>query len=314
MTIPADVMSDMATFRPQWLAHVRPGHELLRTGLARPLIDIALDWSVVIAAVVLVVEAGMGFVPLALLLLGNRQRALGNILHDAGHRNLSRTARVNDAMANMLVAPLLLTSLTRYRALHFAHHLALGDARRDPDFMALPSAPGEPWWLRYARTLCSPRSWLGSIGGHLVDPSVPVRDKFGMLIWWVAVLCFLDLVAGSDLVLAFVVLWFGARATVFHLITTFREMCDHVGLRPGGIFSFTRDVSSRGFWRWLIHPRNNGYHLTHHLCPAIPYYRLPQAHRLFRQLSVYRERAVECDAYFSGERAVTRAWSTVCAS
>ncbi len=34
-------------------------------------------------------------------------------------------------------------------------------------------------------------------------------------------------------------------------------------------------VTVRGPARWLVHPRNNGYHLTHHLLPAVPYYRLP---------------------------------------
>mgnify|MGYP003472294977 CR=1 FL=1 len=113
---------------------------------------------------------------------------------------------------------------------------------------------------------------------------------------------------GTHFTLAFLGLWLLARATVFHLITTLREMCDHFGLRPGGILSFTRDMAVRGPVRWLIHPRNNGYHLTHHLLPAVPYYRLPQAHALFRRLPVYREHGTVCDAYFSGPAAVVRAW------
>jgi fatty acid desaturase len=37
--------------------------------------------------------------PLAVVLIANRQRALGNILHDAGHRNLWRDRRRNDLVA-----------------------------------------------------------------------------------------------------------------------------------------------------------------------------------------------------------------------
>jgi len=309
MTTSAAVLSDLASFRPQWLAHMRPGHELLRTDPVRPLRDIAVDWVVVIGSVLLVLEGSAWFAPLALVLIGNRQRALGNILHDAGHRNLSRSAQVNDRMANWLVAPLLLACLARYRALHFAHHLALGDGQRDPDFIAVTATSDLHWSRRYVRTVCSRRAWIGSVAGDLAERTVPMATKLRLLAWWAALLAGLVLVAGSPFAITFVALWFGARATVFHLITTFREMCDHVGLQPGGIFSFTRDVTSRGPWRWLIHPRNNGYHLTHHLCPAVPYYRLPQAHDLFRQLPTYRERAVECDAYFRGDRAVTRAWA-----
>ena len=113
---------------------------------------------------------------------------------------------------------------------------------------------------------------------------------------------------GHEFTLTFVALWLVARATLFHLITTYREMCDHFGLRPGGIFSFTRDMACHSLWRYVIHPRNNGYHLTHHLLPAVPYYRLPQAHRLFRQMPVYRARGQVCDAYFAGTGAVTHGW------
>lgn len=287
---------------------------LLDTGLARVATDLLFDWAVVLAAVMLTIEGSPRFTPFAIVLTGNRQRALGNILHDAGHRNLSRTTWINDVIANLFLAPPLLTSLTHYRASHFAHHAVLGDAVRDPDFIALANAPGTPWWIRYAQILFSRERWIGSVLGHLADPDASMRDKVGMLTWWAALLCCLGLTAGGDVVLAFIALWFGARATVFHLITTFREMCDHVGLQPGGIFSFTRDVSSRGLWRCLVHPHNNGYHQTHHLCPAGPYHRLPQAHELFRQMPTYRERGIECDAYFTGARAVKHGWSGGCAA
>ena len=114
--------------------------------------------------------------------------------------------------------------------------------------------------------------------------------------------------AGSTFTTVFLVLWLLARATVFHLITTFREMCDHFGLQPGGVFTFTRDMACHGAWRTLIHPRNNGYHLTHHLLPAVPYYRLPEAHRLLQHQQVFHESAKVCSAYFSGAEPVTRAW------
>jgi fatty acid desaturase len=311
MTCPADLVFDLTELRTQLRDRVGQRHDLLRTELARPLIDIAADWCVVLACVSMVTAGNLWWIPLALVLIGNRQRALGNILHDAGHRNLSRDAQANDRVANVLVAPFLFSSLSHYRAMHFAHHLALGDPQRDPDFLPIPAAPARHWVLRFAKALFSARAWFGSVGGHLVDRAVPLASKTLILACWVILLCGLGLVAGRDFLVAFVALWFGARATVFHVITTFREMCDHVGLEPGGIFSFTRDVTTRGFWRWVIHPRNNGYHLTHHLCPSVPYFRLPEAHRLFRQLPAYRDRATQCNAYFSGAGAVTRSWALV---
>jgi hypothetical protein len=82
------------------------------------------------------------------------------------------------------------------------------------------------------------------------------------------------------------------------------------GLRPGGVFTFTRDMACHGFWRWLIHPRNNGYHLTHHLLPAVPYYRLPEAHQLLKGQNVFQDRSNICSDYFTGTDPVTGAWQT----
>jgi len=146
------------------------------------------------------------------------------------------------------------------------------------------------------------------MGGHLLSPQVRISSQLYILGWWVAAVALMWATAGAPFTIAFLVLWLLARATVFHLITTFREMCDHFGLQPGGVFTFTRDMACHGFWRKFIHPRNNGYHLTHHLLPAVPYYRLPEAHMLLKSQEVFQGRATVCSAYFTGPDAVTRAW------
>jgi fatty acid desaturase len=141
-----------------------------------------------------------------------------------------------------------------------------------------------------------------------VSTDVSLPKKLYILFWWILVCVALTVGLGATFSGAFLALWLAARATAFHAITTLREMCDHYGLQPGGILSFTRDLVCHGFWRALIHPRNNGYHLTHHLLPAVPYYRLPQAQRLFSQVPVYHQHAVICRSYFTGAQAVIRAW------
>ncbi|TDV01392.1 fatty acid desaturase [Paraburkholderia caballeronis] len=83
-------------------------------------------------------------------------------------------------------------------------------------------------------------------------------------------------------------------------------MCDHFALRPGGVYSFTRDTVIPRCWRGFIHPHNNGYHLSHHLVPKVPYYRLPEAQKLLSRLPSYAQKAVVCESYFSGISAVVR--------
>jgi fatty acid desaturase len=282
--------------------------ELLRLNWARPLGDIAFDWASILAATAAVTSFGPATLPIALIVIANRQRALGNILHDAGHRNLCRTRRINDGLAALLVAPLVFASLERYRADHFRHHLQLGAAGGDPDLMDSPDALPLHWLRSYLRQVFCLRAWWGDFSGHLGASGVARADRAYIVAWWLAAMVLMLEVAGAPFTLTFIGLWLLARATVFHLITTLREMCDHFGLRPGGILSFTRDMAVGGLWRWLIHPRNNGYHLTHHLLPAVPYYRLPQAHALFRRLPTYQAHGTVCDAYFTGSAAVVRAW------
>ena len=77
-------------------------------------------------------------------------------------------------------------------------------------------------------------------------------------------------------------------------------------MSPGGIFSFTRDIATASSLRWLIHPYNNGYHLTHHLLPAVPYYNLARAHARCLDTPSFCKHALICDSYFGNERSVIR--------
>lgn len=310
MVTHSEVLSDLTELRLQLRSQGSAHLQLLRLNLMRPLADIGFDWLVILGCVGAVAYLSEWLAPLAVCAIANRQRALGNILHDAGHRNLCRDRIVNDMVARLFVAPFLFASLSSYQAAHFKHHLALGDGVNDPDFLPVPVGPPERWQAHYLRIVGSWRTWSGSFAGHLAAGDVPAANQLFIVAWWGAALSALDSLAGHHFALTFVCLWLLSRATLFHVITLFREMCDHFGLQPGGVFSFTRDMVGHGFWRPVIHPRNNGYHLTHHLLPAVPYYRLPEAHRLFRQMPAYQARGLVCDSYFSGAGAVTRGWLT----
>ena len=308
MTSHSEVLADLAVLRAQLLGSGSEHLALLRLRPWRPIVDTILDWMIVLATVHAVVVLGPLFIVPALVIIANRQRALGNILHDAGHRNVCRNRRWNDSIARAFVAPLLFASLGSYRDAHYRHHLSLGERARDPDLLPAPGAWPQHWTTSYLRNLLCWASWKGSIAGHLAASETGYASKLFIIGWWTLALAVLSLFASVGFTVTFVVLWLVARATLFHAITTFREMCDHFGLRPSGILSFTRDMVCHGFWRLLIHPRNNSYHLTHHLLPAVPYYHLPQAQRVFQQMPAYRDHATVCTAYFAGATAVTRAW------
>lgn len=306
----SEVLLDMTQLRSELLASGAAHRALLRLTPARALLDIGFDWLTILGSVAAVVWVESWLAPLVVIVVANRQRALGNILHDAGHRNLWRDRRRNDLAARLLVAPLLFASLSNYRAGHISHHMSLGDVSADPDFLPIPVNAPRRWRGSFAAQFFSASAWRGSFAGHLLAPGVSAASRVYIVAWWICALAAMLVMAGAAFTAVFVLLWLLARATVFHAITTFREMCDHFGLRPGGVLSFTRDMTCHGFWRALIHPRNNGYHLTHHLLPAVPYYRLPEAQALFCTSPLYRARAQVCRTYFSGPTAVTCDWQS----
>jgi fatty acid desaturase len=307
MATRSQVLSDIALLRQSLRRAGNPHLPLLKLRGWRPAADVSLDIAVIAAALVLALEVPWA-APIALLVLGNRQRALGNILHDAAHRNLTRNRLVNDLLTRALIAPLLFLSLSHYRELHFRHHLDLGAKHADPDLIPIPDEKARRWQTAVAANALSPRAVLGSTFGHLVDHNVTPGGRLYILAWWTLLGAVLVSTAGVGWAAAMLALWLGARATAFHVITTFREMCDHHGLSPGGVFSFTRDIKAAGLWSVLFHPRNNAYHLTHHLLPAVPYYRLPEAQRLFSTLPEYQERAQVCEAYFAEPGPAVGAW------
>ncbi|MGF6976160.1 fatty acid desaturase [Paraburkholderia sp. JPY465] len=275
---------------------------------SRVFADIAFDWLSIVGAMLLFHRFGWYAAPAAIAWIGNRQRALGNLLHDAAHRNLANSRQLNDAIARLLIAPPLFNSLSAYRESHARHHAWLGDPKADPDYIDVRPAPGDSWWHPYLAVLVTPRAWAASIFGHLHARQVTFSRKAGIFVWWIAVLGTMTVILGLHAAAAFIGLWILARATVFHAITTFREFCDHFGRQPGGVFNYTRDISPRSVWRWVIHPHNNGYHLTHHLMPSVPYHRLPKAQGRLLALPAFARTARVSHAYFSGSDAVVREW------
>lgn len=278
---------------------------LFQTSLARSLGHLALDWLCLVAAAWAVWQWGWWMLPAALFVIGNRQRALGNVLHDLAHRNVSRRAKTNDFIARALVAPLLFSDFEQYRKTHLAHHMHLGDPQFDPDYMESTGLNRNRWRETFRANLLNPRLWFSSLAGDFVKP-LAAQKLLYIVLWWVGLLACIDFISGWKAAGIFFAIWIAARATVFFLITLFREMCDHFGRKSGGVFQFSRDITARGALRYIVHPHNNGYHLTHHLLPTVPYYHLPTTHQALMKLSVFQQQACICTSYLYGENSVVK--------
>ncbi|WP_316189497.1 fatty acid desaturase family protein [Bradyrhizobium sp. SZCCHNS1054] len=266
---------------------------------------VLLDWSIILLAFESVWTFGWWAVPVALVAIGNRQRALVVLIHDASHYLLHPSRRINDWVAQVALCWPIFASLHRYRKLHNQHHLHLGDPALDTDFLHDENVIRRGSWAVYSAQAFnrrSLRSALVGMVGHLTW-----RQRGPILLWWITVLFVIGTVLNPWAAAIFGALWIAARITVQHLTISFVIISDHVGLTPGTVMGFTRNHPPNSPITWLLHPHGNGWHLTHHLLPGVPFYRLRDAHRLLKTWPSYAE-AEHCESYFLGPRSVIESW------
>jgi fatty acid desaturase len=272
---------------------------------ALSLLAAALDWILISLAAIATSMFGWVALPFALLVVGNRQRALGNLLHDASHWSLYGKRRHSELLANILFCWPLGVSMAVYRDEHESHHRFLGDRVRDPDYIHDESHLSRGWLYAWWMQVRSPTMFTGAVLGTV--GRMDAASLLGVAGWWACVLSLVSLASSPRDALLFFALWVAAKATIFHAITTFREISDHVGLTPGSLIGFSRNHPFDSVLGELIHPHHNGYHLLHHLTPAMPFHALPRAHALLMRWPPYAA-GEHCYSYFTGETSAVRSW------
>lgn len=282
--------------------------ELKQPSVLRAMAALAFDWTLILAAFLACAMVSWWLLPIALFVIGNRQMALNIMLHEASHKNLARSGRVNNWLGEWLCALPSLASLVRYRRSHILHHRYLGDAAADPDHLV--QAPGRESWLRYwAGMVCSRVQFSQSVFGSLFEMTYAELAK--VLAWFVGASLVLSLVVGVEDALCFTPIWFLARIVAYHPVRMFREMSDHYGLTASNWLQYTRNVEGNALLAGLVHPHHDKFHLIHHLMANIPWFNTAEAHKLLLALPVYNEMH-HCDGYFLGEHSLVCCWSKQC--
>ncbi|MGE3757393.1 MAG: fatty acid desaturase family protein [Pseudobdellovibrionaceae bacterium] len=307
------VASDVVRFRRE--LHSDAAHALAFLKKRSAIISlgsILLDWALISVGVYLITLSS-AWMPLALILVGSRQRALSNLVHDASHGNLAKSRKLNDILANIFAAWPMGDSVANYRSSHMDHHRFLGQPVADPDFENHRlygfddlNPPRGQAVKTYFKILFNRHAWEDSAIGSIL--TLNRQNLFHIGLWW-AVVTITLLFFSLKLPLLAITLWWAARLTTYHCIRIFAEFLDHSGFIPGSILGYTRNIPGAA---WPVsaffHPHADNFHLVHHLLPQIPHYRLRQAHRILMQNQSYQN-SHHCDGYFMGAYPAVDSWA-----
>jgi len=248
---------------------------------------VASNWLIVAGTFVLVaLWTNPLTVLLGIFLLGARQLGFGILMHEAGHRLLFRSKRVNQWVGDWLVAPFTFGNVASYMRGHLEHHRLAGTAD-DPDIGNYRDYPITRSRLRRKlwRDVSGQTGWrtLRGIGlglRHLGKLDAGTRASLLR-----GVGCNLLLLAT---LIAFghgwlYLMWLVGFVCVNPLVSRIRQVGEH-GAVPDLLDRDprrnTRTVPPNWLERLFICPHQVSYHLEHHLLPSVPIYRLRHLHRL----------------------------------
>jgi fatty acid desaturase len=270
----------------------------------RVVIDIALTWVAVLAALTLYAYYPTIIVFIAcFIFISSRQLAMTHLVHDASHYRLFKSRRLNDLASDLVLAGPVLISTESYRVQHLPHHQHLGDRALDSDQRTWYSLKG---WNFLKRTVLTLLGWEAFVTflSYADASSAQASGSVKGLIWRLA--CTLP---GNALLLGYcwllgnvylyLLLWLLPMFTLTMYLLILRVIAEHQTIeyarrgedRSGESFEhpLIRTVTPGPLGKLLLGPMNFFYHHEHHLAPSVPYTQLPKFHQLLVDSGYYRD-------------------------
>ncbi len=265
----------------------------MRLQPARWLAAAAGDWLIIVAVFWIFAALGtpLVLVPIAALLIGARQHALGILGHDGAHFLAFRNRRWNDFFTRVLTAwPLLVSIAHGYRPWHFDHHRTLGtDADPELKYRRAGVYRDQPTWMKIAVLYVGdllgfglfnafgfwkrvrPRRRLQALGPPLALGTIITIGFIELGLWWVPAL------------------WAWSLFTGFYAAFRVRTFTEHVAVPWSGKYTSHR-FAAGWLTRFLFFPHNTFCHYEHHKWPQVPCYNLPRLRNLDTSKPILRLR------------------------
>ena len=241
-------------------------------------------------------------IPVAVMVIGNRQLGLFILMHEAAHGLLHPNRKINDWLALLFCG----SELNVYRPYHLQHHRFVQQSE-DPDLVLSAPFPVTRDSLR--------RKIIRDLSGQTF-----FKQRFGLLatllrgrpngapVWPVIRAeanrqrAFLMLNAGGFAAFALVGLWWAwllmwllPMATWLPLVTRLRNIAEHALIVQNGTdpLRHARTTRANGVERLLLAPYWVNYHCEHHMFTQIPCWNLATAHRMLQSRQVTQRMEVQ---------------------
>jgi len=230
-------------------------------------------------------------VVLLMLFIGTRLRGFNNIVHECSHFAFTER-REDNVLLGSICASMVLGTFASYRDEHITHHAHVGDYDHDLDLQGIRKFRLEdPLTARTVlRHVLTPL--LGLHLPYYLRVSLSPRDGRAFRIMKLGLIAGAVLLLAVDPLAALLMVWV-PFAWVYPTINYWTDCIDHGGL----IGSRDELQASRNFavprrLRALLFPRNDCFHLVHHLFPQVPSQHLEACHQRLMSDAEYRTRVL----------------------
>ncbi len=256
------------------------------------------DYSLICISIVATCCISWYLYPLAILIIGSRQRALATLLHEAAHQTLAKNKHLNFAIGTFFSGYLILQTMGSYRESHVRfHHGHFGDIDLDPDYKF---AMEQGWYDRtilrqdfVSKNIIRPffltKVW--SYFRYLIQHRILDRNYAKKTIVMIAYLGILvSLLTSFGLGKIILLFWLVPYLTTFQIISWFIEMSEHYPLMNNRVNLYmSRNRKSNWLEKFLTGMHNENYHLVHHLNPKIPFWNVYKAHQIYMEDENYAQ-------------------------
>ncbi|MEM9344317.1 MAG: fatty acid desaturase [Pseudomonadota bacterium] len=232
--------------------------------------------------------SGLGVAGL-MLFIGTRLRGINNIVHECSHASFVSDRAENTRIGRVCTA-ILAKSFKEYRDDHLSHHSHLGDYEHDEEFAVI-----EKFRLHEKLTAGMVlRLFVAPLlGRHLgAYTGISLSRADGPVYFWLrmsllGLMIAVTAIAPLTGLLMVLMPWF----FVYPTLNFWTDCIDHAGLvGSDDELMASRNVPVVAPLRLMFFPRNDCYHLVHHLFPQIPARHLKAAHEELAQDPVYAAR------------------------